>query len=119
MFVLALLPPRLPGEVGSWLWRCLGSRASSVQLLYPRSSHSPVLGSQSSSTSLLFPVEDPEIPSGLQLPPLVTGSVRQRPRCPSVEISLAGHSGSHRVTRHLKGKGLIVVEGEYEVHLAT
>lgn len=75
----------------------------SCQLMYPRGSHSPVLDLRAQAPSLLFPVEDPEIPNGLQLPPLATGSV----------------SGSHRVTRHLKGKGLIVVEGEYEVHLAT
>lgn len=36
-----------------------------------------------------------------------------------MEVSLARQRGSHRVTRHLKGKGLVVVEGEYEVHLAT
>lgn len=27
--------------------------------------------------------------------------------------------GSHRVTRHLKGRELGVAEGEYEIHLAT
>lgn len=50
-------------------------------------------------------------------PPLVIGSMRQRPS--SVKVSLAPQRGSHRVTRHLKGKGLVVVEGDYEVHLAT
>lgn len=69
--------------------------------------------------SLPFPMEDPEIPYGLQLPPLVMGSVRQRPCCSSVEMNLAPQRGSRRVTRHLKGKGLVVIEGDYEVHLAT
>lgn len=64
-------------------------------------------------------MEDPEIPYGLQLPPSVMESVRQRPCCSSMEVSLAWQRGSHRVTRHLKGQGLVVVEGDYKVHLAT
>lgn len=36
-----------------------------------------------------------------------------------MEVSLAWQRGSHRVTRHLKGQGLVVVEGDYKVHLAT
>lgn len=35
-----------------------------------------------------------------------------------MEVGLARQRGSHRLTRHLKGRELGVVEGEYEVHLA-
>lgn len=35
-----------------------------------------------------------------------------------MEVGLSRQRGSHRLTRHLKGRELGVVEGEYEVHLA-
>lgn len=120
MCMLVLLPPRLLRE--SWelavevlgiscqLYRAVVSQRFPFHLSWNLRAQPP---------SLPFAMEDPEVPCGLQLPPLVMGSVKQGPCCSSTEVSLARQRGSPRVTRHLKGKGLVVVEGEYEVHLAT